>query len=218
MDFPVLWLVLVAMVIVVGSVVTWVRHRRKTERMRSFARSRGWQYTPADRSLVDRWPGSPFGAGSQRRTSHVVSGAHRGASFIAFEYRYTESDGDSATTRRFTVVVLDLPASRSRLKVTRETGTSRFLGRFGFRGLQLESEEFNETFRIDTDDERFAYDVLHPRMMEWLLAGDRAPFRFDGGHLVAWRSVPVEPEEVVSLLEYVCDIRDRVPSFVWNAA
>ena len=82
----------------------------------------------------------------------------------------------------------------------------------------MESEEFNDAFRIDTDDERFAYDVLHPRVMAWLPAGARAPFRFAGGHLLTWRSVPGGPAEVESLLEYVCDLRDRVPSYVWSAA
>lgn len=218
MELPVLWFVLISVLGVVFSVVAWVRHRAKSERMRSFAHGRGWHYTQADRSLARRWDGSPFGAGYARRTSYVITGTHRGAAFVAFEYRYTESEGDSSTTRRFTVVALDLPAARPRLQVTRETGMSRFLGRFGFRDLQLESEQFNDTFRIDTDDDRFAYDVLHPRMMEWLLAGARAPFRFDGGQLLAWRPGPVEPEEVVALLGCACDIRDRVPSFVWKAA
>jgi len=46
----------------------------------------------------------------------------------------------------------------------------------------LESEEFNRAFKIKTAQNKFAYDVLHPRMMEWMLADQRAirfPFRFE---------------------------------------
>jgi hypothetical protein len=203
-------------VMVIGGLASWVRHRRATRSMRALAHERGWQYVGADQSLVHRHHGAPFGGGSRRRASYSFTGAHRGARFVAFEYRYTESDGDSSSTRRFTVAVLDLPAARSRLQLTRETGMSRFLGKLGLRDLQLESEQFNDTFRIDTDDDRFAYDVLHPRMMEWLLASGQGPFRFAGGHLLAWQPVPIEPRTAVRLLDYASDIRDRVPSYVWS--
>jgi hypothetical protein len=203
---------------VAGIVIGWRRHRAKTQRMRVFAHQRGWQYTHVDRSLGRRYEGTPFGRGSGRQASFVVAGPHRGTRFLAFEYRYTERSGENSTTYRFTVVVIELPAHRPRLEVTRETGTSRLLGRFGLRDLQLESEQFNDTFRIGTDDDRFAYDVLTPTTMEWLLAHGRFPFRFGGGHLLTWRRGTITPEAAQTMLDYACDLRDRVPAYVWRAA
>jgi hypothetical protein len=94
------------------------------------------------------------------------------------------------------------------------------LGFVGVRDLQLESDEFNKAFLISTDNDRFAYDILHPRMMQWMLADQRAmsslPFRFEGGNLVTWMEGTMDPQRVMYLLDYVCDILDRVPSFVWK--
>lgn len=214
----VLWFMAVAFaILVVGVVVSVVQHRAKTQRMHLFAHQNGWQFLRADNALARRYTGAPFGRGSSRRAIHVVTGPHRGTRFVAFEYQYTERSGDDSTTHRFTVVAIDLPAHRPRLEVTRETRTSRFLGRFGLRDLQLEDERFNHTFRVSTDHDRFAYDVLDPPMVEWLLARGSYPFRFGGDHLLTWRSGGIEPGAVLTMLCYVCDLRDRVPPFVWRA-
>jgi hypothetical protein len=103
--------------------------------------------------------------------------------------------------------------------VNREGLGRKLLGLVGVRDLQLESEDFNKTFHIRTENEKFAYDVLHPRMMEWMLADQRAlsiPFRFERGDLVTWREGKVDVSEVDELLNYVADVVERVPSFVWK--
>jgi len=41
----------------------------------------------------------------------------------------------------------------------------------GFDDIDFESEEFSRTFWVKCEDERFAYDVIHPGMMEFLLKG-----------------------------------------------
>jgi len=41
---------------------------------------------------------------------------------------------------------------------------------FGFDDIDFESAEFSRKFLVKAGDKRFAYDVLHPRMMEFLLA------------------------------------------------
>lgn len=207
----------VATVIVVGTIVGVVQRRRKTRRMAEFAQAQGWHYTPTDPSLTRRYEGSPFGTGSSRRAAHVMTGHHQGTPFTIFEYRYTHSDGDDTETYRFTVVVLPLPATRPTLQVTRETGMGRFLAHLGFRDLQLESEDFNRAFRIDTDNDRFAYDILNPPTMEWLLTqAPTYPFRFTGNHLITWRSGAIEPEHALQTLTFATNLRDRVPTFVWQ--
>ncbi|MEZ5191462.1 MAG: DUF3137 domain-containing protein [Nocardioides sp.] len=45
--------------------------------------------------------------------------------------------------------------------------------------IELESEDFNRAFTVTCSDRKFASDVLHPRMMEFLLAHTEASFRSD---------------------------------------
>jgi hypothetical protein len=50
-------------------------------------------------------------------------------------------------------------------------------GLLGLEEINFESDQFNNRFAVQSRDKRFAYDVLHPRMMEFLL--DRAPPMID---------------------------------------
>jgi len=222
MDF---WVVAVIAVVVIGAVLYFqhLAHKKKVAEFTAYANQRGWHYTVKDNSLVDRFDGNPFGTGHGRRAWHVLRGTHGDRDALAFEYMYKETTGSGddrkTETYYFTVVALATPAPRPRLEITKEGLGRKLLGFVGIRDLQLESEEFNKTFYIRTEDDRFAYDILHPRMMEWMLADQRArtiPFRFEHANLVTWQSGQIKLSTVDRLLEYVSDILDRTPSFVWK--
>jgi hypothetical protein len=222
MDF---WLIAVIVVAVVG--VGWylqhLAHKKKVAAFTTYAAQRGWRYTEKNRGLVDRFDGQPFGEGHGRTVRHVLEGTHRDRQAQAFEYSYKETSGSGDNRRTetfyFTVVSLSTPSPRPRLEVTREGLGRKLLGFVGIRDLQLESEEFNRTFLIRGEDDKFAYDILHPRMMEWMLADERAletPFRFERGDLVTWTSGRIELSTVDQHLDYLCDLLERTPSFVWK--
>ena len=42
------------------------------------------------------------------------------------------------------------------------------------------------------------------------------PFRFERADLLAWRSGEIELSGVDELVDYVCDILEHAPSFVWR--
>lgn len=221
--FLVLFGLILVVIIVLGVIQYFVR-RRKIAHLIAVAAQRGWHYTPKDRALVDRFDGAPFGSGYGRRARHVLEGTYRGRNILAFEYTYKESSGTGDDSREstyyFTVAALATPAVRPKLQVTREGMGRKLLGLVGIRDLQLESEEFNKTFHIRTDNDKFAYDILHPRMMEWMLADGRAmttPFRFERADLVTWKSGPIEMSTVDWLLDFICDVMDRTPDFVWKS-
>ena len=56
-------------------------------------------------------------------------------------------------------------------------------GAFGFDDIDFESEEFSRAFFVKSSDKRFAYDVLHPRMLELLMAERNA-----AGATNVWRN------------------------------
>ncbi|HEV2783672.1 MAG TPA: DUF3137 domain-containing protein [Actinophytocola sp.] len=220
MDFWVLF-ALAAVGLGIWSVVKWRLRKQRIGELSAFAAQRGWQYEERDDSLADRYTGTPFGRGSSRRVRHVLSGQHRGRRVTAFEYSYTEGSGDNSTTYTFTVAALATPAHRPWLEVKREGLGRKLLGLIGVRDLQLESDEFNERFHVDTADAKFAYDVLHPRMMEWLIGDRRAAdlgwaFRFEQGDLVTWAKGPLEIDKLMGMLDYLGEILEQVPSFVWK--
>jgi hypothetical protein len=49
-------------------------------------------------------------------------------------------------------------------------------GGWGGKKVRFESEEFNDRVTVRTEDAKFASDVIHPRTMEFLMAGSRQAF------------------------------------------
>lgn len=159
--------------------------------------------------LIDRFSGPPFDAGTNHQARVVAHGTHRGRPFVAFHLSYDVPERDQVVTRTFTVVAVNTPAPCPDLMISRPTLR-------GGNDLDLESEQFNEAFKIDTTDQKFAYDVLHPGMMAWLLDDGRAlrmPLTFGNQDLFSYAINAVDHR---ALLEFLCDVMDRVASFVWK--
>ncbi|ASO23039.1 hypothetical protein FHR81_003701 [Actinoalloteichus hoggarensis] len=210
--------------LIVGTLLI-ARHLRRKRRaeFQAWADAHGWSYRPRDDRWVGHFQAPMFRRGHRRGAQHVVEGAHRGRRLVVFEYFYVERQGSGKnrrdTTYRFAVASVFTPTPRPVLEVTREHLGHRLMSVFGVKDLQLESEEFNRAFRIDTEDGRFAYDILHPRTMEWMLGDERfrsLPFRFDGGNLLSWRSGRLRPADIAPLATFVVDIVERVPDYVWQ--
>lgn len=199
-------------------------HKKKVAAFTAFSARHGWRYVERDRSLRNRFLGTPFGEGHGRDAKHILRGEYRGRQVLVFEYSYREThgSGDNRRTETYhhTIASVHLPKPQPMLELGREGLGRKLLGFVGIRDLQLESERFNETFHIRTDNEKFAYDVLHPRMMEWMLADQRVlanGFRFERGDLLVWDREKIALQKVDGMLDYLCDILDQVPGFVWHS-
>ncbi|MDO8122375.1 hypothetical protein Q6346_13755 [Isoptericola sp. b490] len=207
--------------------LSWLSAKRRREALQAVAAQRGWRYAARDDAWVDAFDGEPFGTGHSRRATNVLRGEYDGRGFVAFDYVYstTESstDAQGRTTSReqshpFTVIAVDTGFVLPSLHVTPETFFARTVGRLVIRDIQFESEEFNRAFTLQCPDRKFAFDVLHPRMMEFLLAHRDAAFRFDRGHVLAVREGRASVAQIDDSLALVDAVLDRIPEFVWRDA
>lgn len=195
------------------------KHRRQLAHLASRA---GWRYYAGAHAALAFLHGEPFERGNARFANHLMIGEDRGRTVaileLAWRYSVTKRagagfDGNAAA------VLIELPSPQPELRVRWETAASDLLDHLGVHDLQLESVQFNQTFNIRTRVERFAYDVLHPRMMEWLLANmpRDLSFRIDGPMLVVWRDGGMHGnEDAERLLAFAHGLRDRIPDFVWG--
>ena len=65
------------------------------------------------------------------------------------------------------------------LRVDPENFLERVVGRVTNTDIELESEDFNRAFTVSCPDRKFASDVLHPQMMEFLLQHRDVGWRFE---------------------------------------
>jgi hypothetical protein len=209
---------LLLVLLIVPAIIVWTLwyQYRRIQLTRTWAATVGWTYVGSDPSLADRWRGQPFGIGHSRRVSEVVTGAFQGRPATSFAYRYTTGSGKSQSTHVFHVVTTALPAYLPTLELTPEGVGAKIAKAFGGDDIQFESDDFNRAWRVCASDERFAHDVVHPRLMERLLRGDiRTNLRIEGTDILSWASGSPDLGAVAPRLQLMEAVVSAIPRYVW---
>ncbi|MFF0267548.1 hypothetical protein [Kribbella sp. NPDC004536] len=81
--------------------------------------------------------------------------------------------------------------------------------------MEFESAEFNKQFAVFAPDPKYAYDMIHPRQMEYLMATQGMPFRIVQDWV--WFT-PGEHNQfaIEHCSAYLQGFLGRVPRFVWR--
>lgn len=137
-----------------------------------------------------------------------------------FTYKITTSNGKTTTTRtyNFSYLILHLPYSSVPDLLIRPEGIfDKLAGAFGFDDIDFESEEFSRKFCVKSPDKKFAYDVCHPRMMEFLLQSAGAGPAIDieqGRCCLSDGGKRWEPEEFKRMLAWAQAFFEQWPEHV----
>ncbi len=177
------FLLIIVGIIVVGFAIyyAYLLEKKRREEMAALAAELGWQFDPSkDRDHDDEYAHFEiFRHGHSRAAYNTLTGTLNvddrtyPAKMGDFIYKVTSSNGKSTSTRtyRFSYLILQLPFFNvANLLIRREGMFDKLAGAFGFDDIDFESVEFSKRFFVKSPDKKFAYDVIDPRMMEFLLA------------------------------------------------
>lgn len=173
----------------------WHYQRVRREALQAFARSIGFKYSPhKDKDFHRRYDHGIFDRGNSRRAWNVLQGGFvSGGMELAIamgDYAFTEGSGKDRRTRELGFLLAELPFPEvPDLVIRRENLFDRVAGAFGFDDIDFESEEFSRTFHVSSPDKRFAYAVIHQRMMEFLLQISPPSVELRRGVLLVWEGV-----------------------------
>ena len=199
--------------------LSYLAAKKRREAMATYAAGRGWRFEAEQPLLVDRFSGPPFGLGFGRRAYNVLYGSHDGRDLVSFDYEYKTqtSNGKQTTTHvhRFSVLGLSMGMFMPALSVDPENFLDRFVGRLTGNDIDLESDDFNRAFTVGCPDRKFASDVLHPQMMEFLLEHRQVGWRFEQDSMLMIASGQRTPAQIDATIQVMDGITDRVPEFVW---
>ncbi|MCR9244226.1 MAG: hypothetical protein NXI31_04285 [bacterium] len=178
--------IIVVFVILIGiaAYYGWKAEQKRLAELRAFARRYDFDFDPhTDSSHDDRYAQFEiFRKGHSRAAKNTMTGRielfETSCSVVCGDFRYkvTSSNGKSTTTTtyRFSYLIVHPPWDTPPLLIRPEGFFDKVAGAFGFDDIDFESVEFSKKFFVKSSDKRFAYDVVHPRMMEFLLA-ERPP-------------------------------------------
>jgi hypothetical protein len=176
-----------------------------------------WQLIGRDDTLIAKYDLTTAGFG--HTTEKVIRGSNDGLPIEAFTHRwktrrtetYTDSEGRSQTrtvTENHSEILtaITLPFSFPLISVG---------GGWGGKKIRFESEEFNDSYTVRTENPKFASDVIHPRTMEFLMAAQPPGFRIEGS--VMRFSVDKHDTQLIGFCaDFAHEFLSRVPSFVWK--
>lgn len=174
-------LVLLVLATILGAALylSHLAEGQRRESLHALAAELGWQFDPREDDRHHRRHGhfSSFGKGSRRRAFNTLRGtldlARCPCRVTMGDYRYTLPQGKSSRTYRMSYLIAELPfGSVPALAVRPEGLLHQVAAAFGFDDIDFESAEFSDRFHVRSRDKRFAFDVFHPRMMEFFLAAE----------------------------------------------
>jgi hypothetical protein len=173
--------------IVVIAVISHRQAKERREGMSALARTLGLDFYPhPDSSFADarnhRW----FRQGHSRVARNRIEGTReiRGERFVVMmgDYRWTTGSGKHKQHHAagYLLIRPTWPALPN-LVIRSETFFDKIGDAIGFDDIDFESAEFSRKFMVKSTDKRFAYAVVHPRMMEFLLDGKGYSFDLSSG-------------------------------------
>jgi hypothetical protein len=203
-----------------GRAATRRSDRSRAADLQAWAAARGWKFEAVGEFEAFRWDGPPFRVKGLGIATNVVTGTVAGREVVVFDYRYDVVPTHEHRNLRWQVAAMELPVPLPLLELVPENGIGLEDQRFSDGDdIQFESEDFNRAWHVAGHDQRVAYDIVHPRLMELLLRPDaRLPMRIEGKHLLCWVQNLPPPQWIDGRLALMRDVVGLIPDFVWQRA
>jgi len=171
--FSVLFLGLIVVGFLAYAGYRWTEARKGE--LAAVAQRMGLNFDPSKRRTFHNHFGHDlFGRGHSRVAFNTITGVRRLAGHdvpvVMGDYRYVTGHGKHRKVHRLSYAIFRIPwLGTPKLVVRKEHMGDRLVGALGFDDIDFESEAFSRAFFVKSPDKRFAYDVIHPRMMEYLM-------------------------------------------------
>lgn len=194
--------------------------KQRTDALAELAKRLGWEFRRDKEHLhSDNLAHfAVFRRGHSRKRSNTmrgeveIAGRRYEATMGDFSYKETRQSTNSrgttsrnTTTYKFSYMLVQLPfADVPPLLIRREGFFDKVAGFFGGGGISFESEEFSRAFHVNSPDRKFAYDVITPRMMEFLMEGKPGAVEIEQGCCcICDGSRRWKPEQFEANLEWI---------------
>jgi len=190
MDMKPILFILLALAL--GAVIAMaVRQDRKRKRLlRAWARSHGFAM---NEGRCDGWEREYpalkiFERGRHRHSSLHLAGEVDGHRVHCLDYRFTTGSGKNRRVHRHGLVIVSTGTPVLPLRIRREHVFDRVGEFMGFDDIDFESAEFSRRFHVSGPDRKWAYDIIHPETMDYLMTTPSVAMEFGHGEIMVNRN------------------------------
>lgn len=213
---PILLLLLLAFII---CQVVWTggKAQERRGRLAALATRHGWRFDVLrDRNIRKQFEEIPlFQRGTDRYAENVIQGEYGGRRLLMFDYHYETESGlgkDRRTQHHHYGIVTLRSTFLLKPLVIRPGGLwDRITGAFGWGDIDFESAEFSRRYHVSGPDRRWAFDVITPRTMELLLAGEKFTLCMTRTDILFSRPHRLSPEQMLDGMALCAAVLDGIP-------
>jgi len=215
--------ILIAAIVIAAAIYSAKAARKRREELFALATRLGLSFRQEnDTALAARFGFlDKLAQGSNRYAFNVLSGNYHNHTVLAFDYHFETHSTDSKGRRQthhhyFSFFILMLPMSFPELRITREGMLSKIAQVFGYDDIDFESAEFSRSFCVRSKDKKFAYDICHVQMMEYLLANRDLSVEIEANALALAFDSRLSAQQIEFNLQRLLDIRARLPDYLFT--
>jgi hypothetical protein len=209
------WIILAILVVLgiaVGGLLSSIKRQKD---LAAFAQQYGFQFTALAGDHHEQYETfEPFDNGHSRSSRNLIHGRRGAIDWEMFDYKYTTGSGKNKQTHHYGIILAKIDLRLSRMCIRREHFFDKLAGLVGFDDIDFESEEFSRKFHVKAEDRKFAYDLIHPEMMEYLMAAPPADWQLGGRIAMITRSRHYKPDELSGLMTLIEGFVERIPHYV----
>ncbi len=152
--------------------------------------------------------------GRDRYAYNIIEGAWGGRAMTGFDYHYVTGSGKNRSSHYFSAVILNSAVPLKPLRIRPENFFDKVGEFFGADDIDFESAQFSRRFYVKSPDKRWAYDVIHARTMEFLLASPTFAMQFDTTCVICYRGGTFKPADFQAACEVAAGVLDLLPEYV----
>jgi hypothetical protein len=158
-------------------------YKKRREALIALAQKMELNYSPKDIfNIPERFSHLDlFNQGDSRKAYDLLYGEKDGTDVLLFAYKYTIGSGKNSSTYYLSVCILTFDVRFPYLIIRPEGFFDKVASFVGFDDIDFESAEFSRKFFVKSANRKFAYDIVHPQMMEFLLSVEGANVEIGGG-------------------------------------
>jgi hypothetical protein len=214
MEGQLIFFAILIVAVVIFLAHTFTMQRRK--KLAAFARSKGWAFShEKDKGMDNRYPAFKcLKRGHSRWAYNIIRGSHNSIKVTAFDYHYVIGHGKNRRVRNFSAIIVQTQLPLKPLYLRPEHIFDKVSDFFGFNDIDFESAEFSRKFYVKASEKRWAYDVIHQRMMGYLLESPRFNLQFDSRDIMAWRDRRFSENDFGDAFSLIQGILNRLPEYV----
>jgi len=207
-------------ILAVGALIAFAIYSsaKRRKELAAWAQARGLRFSREKvRDMDDRYPEFKcLRRGRSRYAFNVMTGDLQGLPITAFDYHYVTGSGKNRRVSHFSALIAHSPLPLKPLFIRREHTFDRVTEFLGWDDIDFESAEFSRKFYVTSPDKRWAFDVIHQQMMEYLLAAPKYSLQFDSANVIAWKSSRFKGPGFDEALSLIKGMLDRLPEYLFR--